>query len=652
MPIRQKGSFVGSETSRAEVVVYPNHPSEFDVVRTKLEFKTIPVQEKSTTAEHLISVSTAKQLGAVAASFEVQIKSDRDLRLHIQDGDWIDITFTRHNEKHHTLRGIVMTIQQTLSATSGPTIATYTLIGAEFSLIFDEQQFWFDQVTQGDYFNWVASRIYSQDSNFANGRPDVTVALLLRSFLQPANNAGAAFWVVPKDLPTPISLDSGASDQSAERNFADLFTFVDGYTHTPPRTSAIIPSQFTATASSVWALAKEFADEMICEFFTDLVYVTDLKLGVPGDVTSNGAQPVPNSVVIGNAYINRPVVPGETHMAVIFRDAPFPNTVRDKDSLLSAPYFTLPMVEVEPQHVVESTLARHGVTRKNTFFFGGSLRQDTIATYYDFQLPLVDIESIKHHGIRRMDAESRYITDYDVADPTYAAVREGAEDQESSEEPSGDGTRTLAEDPLQTKLVEDARTGQPDAWLQMAYDYRNIVRDLHCMNHLLQTGTISLNHGRPDIRIGTRFRILGAGPEQDFTGYVESVQHNWSYETGLRTTLSISHGWTGTDQSYVNKLRECVKRYKVFEPTYTDETDASAADDEGAKTLQQFETGLITGAVETDKAFLYQRKTKLRPGQVFDPDTGQTYEQVPPAEESARPNVIIVPSSATQNQRQ
>lgn len=616
---KNAGTFMGSETSRVEVVVYPNHPSEFNVPRKKMEFGSVPVREISTTTEHVVGVTTSKQLGSPAGSFEVQIKSDRDLRIHIEDGDWVDITFTRHEEKHHTMRGIVMTIQQEVSASSGPTVATYTLAGSEFGIIFDEQQFWFDQVTQGDYFPWIASQLWGLDSNFANGRPDVTVATLLRGFLQPAANVGAGFWHLPAEMPLPLGpQNSDAPVDTQERNFADVFTFVDGYSHIPPRTSGIIPSQFTANASSVWALAKEFADETLCEFFTDLVDVTDLKIDIPGDTQVGQSLPPGNSIVVGNSYIVRPVSPGETHMAVIFRDAPFPNTVRDRDSLLSAPYFTLPLVEVQPQHILESTLARQGVTRKNTFFFGPTIQQDRLAPYHDFQLPIMDIESVKHHGIRRFDAESRYITDYGIVDPEVA----------------------LDVGPPTEQTLESLRV-----WRQMAYDYRDIVRDLHCMNHLLQSGSIALNHGRPDIRVGTRFRILGAGPEQDFTCYVEGVQHTWSYVTGTRTTITVSHGWTGTDQSYVAKLRECIDRYKVYVPKIADPSaeDTETADS-GQTSLDSFKAGLVDASYTSASLFhdplLEQKRQQgatqasggesppgkytLRPGEmaVYDDETG------------------------------
>lgn len=632
-------TFAGSETSRVEVVIYPNHPSEFGVSRVKMEFLSVPLREVSTTTEHVVSVSTNKQLGAVAANFEVLIKSDRDLRTYIEDGDWIDITFTRHDEKHHTLRGIVMTIQQNVSATSGPTVATYALIGSEFSLIFDEQQFWFDQVTQGDYFPWIANHVWGLDASFMNGRPDVTVATLLRGFLQPSSNVGAGFWQLPTEMPTPLGQSSEFVGPEAEKlNFADVFTFVDGYSHVPPRQSGIIPSQFTSTAASVWALAKEFADETLCEFFTDLVDVTDLKIDIPGDVGVGGSLPQGNSVAIGNAYIVRPIVPGETHMAVIFRDAPFPNTVRDRESLLSAPYFTLPLAEVLPQHVLESTLARQGVTRKNAFFFGPTIQQDRLATYHDFQLPIIDIESVKHHGIRRFDAESRYISDLSINNPEVSPAFTDADFKEA-ELIFGEGKGRLMTPKLEevsadaeASKIEDSRR----VWRQMAFDYRDIVRDLHCMNHLLQTGTIALNHGRPDIRIGTRFRILGDGPEQDFTCYVEGVQHSWMYTTGTRTTLTVSHGWTGTDQSYVDKLRECVNRYQVYRPTVSDpQTEPGDTTDTAREDIESFQRGMAHGSLASAELFhpkfgkkedaakegeLAARSEALRNGQMVDGD--------------------------------
>ena len=641
---RQKSSFVGSETSRAEVTVYPNHESEFGVPRSTMRFTTIPVREISPTTEHLTSVSTSKQLGATAATFEVQIKSDRDLRLYIQDGDWIDITFTRHSTKHHTLRGIVMTIQQTLSATSGPTVATYTLLGSEFSLIFDEQNFWFDQVTQSDYSHWAADRIWSKDNAFVNSRPDVTVAIILRAFIQPANNTGAGFWEVPNELPIPRSSDVYGSEQIKKRSFIETLAFVSGYSHVPPRTATILPAQFTANAPSVWALAKEFADEMLCEFFVDLI---DAKT-VQTTSSKNVANESYTDMFIGDPYIRGPIGAGETHMAVIYRDSPFPNSVRDKDNLINAPYFKLPLVEVEPQHVLDSTLARQGSTRKNVFFFGPTVKQDWLGTFHDFQLPLADVESIRHHGIRRLDADSRYITDYAETDPSISeADRAALRD-------TFDGNDKL---PIEG-LLRSGEQINKDVWLQMAYDYRNIVRDLHCMNHLLQTGTIALNHGRPDIRIGTRFRILGKEPNQDFTCYVEDVRHEWTYTTGLRTSLVVSHGWLGTDQSYVDKLKECIARYNVFTPTFVaPEATSQEVEDRAAADLSNFAAGLqkIGNALSAFLAPLTYDAAGLivlKPGQMVavpenpEPAPGTADTELPITQTSTgAPAVIVLPST-------
>ncbi len=568
--------------------------------RKTMRFGNIPIRESSSTTEHLTSIATSKALGMTAGTFQIQIKSDRNLLYYIQDGDWVDITLTRHTEKHHVMRGIIMSIEQDVSATSGPTVATYKIVGSEFSLIFAEQQFWFDQITQGDYFPRLATKIWSQTNSFMNGRPDVTVAVLLRSFLQPGNNAGAGFWHLPKEMPVVgvqgvvgLPLDESADEEgrSAELeealNFVDVFTFVDGYSNTPPRTSGIIPSNFTSSAASVWDLAKEFADEMICEFFTDLVVIPEISKATAQlrfDPPQQFAGYDANAAIFGDAYIRGPVTSTETSMAVIFRDAPFPNSVRDKN-FIDAPYFSLPLTVVEPQHVLETRLARNGEVRKNTVFFGPVLQQDTLGTYHDFQLPLVDIESIRHHGIRRIDAQTRYITDFGLY-------------QDASEvgEPSGGDVNTAADEQPMDEAAAQYKTQEKykAAYRQMAYEYRDIVRDLHCMNHLLQTGEISLNHGRPEVRIGTRFRIAGATEDTQFTCYVEGVQHDWNYATGLRTSLTVSHGWQGSDTSYVNKLRECIDRFTVFKPEFRSGTDLDTEGDDGGEEGDGFADAFVS----------------------------------------------------------
>lgn len=523
--------YVGSETSRVEVTVYHNHPSEFPVVQNSLTFTSIPVNEEDTTTMHVVSVQTSKRLGEPAGRFEVQIKGPIDLRKSIQDGDWIDIVFTRHNSRYHVMRGIVQTIAQNVNATSGPTVATYSLVGEDFGSIFSVQRFWFDQLTQGQYLPWVADRITQSGDALRNGTPDFVVGSLLHGLILPGNNRGAGLWELPKGMPVQVL----TGEPREHVPFHTAYQFISGYSNVPPRTSLIIPERFSASGETAWAVANEFSDGELCEFFTDLV------AQLPPSKTAQ-TPAVPGITGANSVYITGESTPETTVMAVIFRDQPFPNSVRDADNMLEAPYFSLPLVSVTPQEVEATELAVHGELRKNTFFFGPSLLQDQVGPYHELQLPLVDLESIKHHGTRRHDAESRYFTDTEV---------DQSKGEDSGKPDAGSEPQTSA---------EASATFGP-----MAYSFRDIVRDLHCMDHMLFNGTISLNRSEPMIRIGTRFRILGESRDKDFTAYVEEVSHSWNFVRGSRTSLTVTHGWEGTDQAYVDKLRERISKFAELE---------------------------------------------------------------------------------------
>ena len=533
--------FVTRETSRVEITIYPNHPSEFGLARSILVFQNAPTNARSD--EHVIATSTAKRMGEAAGKFEVQIKSPRDLRRFVQDGDWIDVVFTRHEAKYHVMRGVVMTITQSVTASSGATESTYTLIGEEFSHIFATQGFWFDQVTQGDFFPFIASRVWSRNNDFFNGRADRTVEILLHSFLLPSNNAGAALWQLPDGLPTGARIVRKNTDpptsSSVKRMFKDYYAIVNGYSHVPPRTSGIIPDRFSSNAGTAWELALEFADTLLCELYADLI--VDVFADLSADSTYNGS-----------VFLDGPADPTKTRMAVIYRDLPFPNTVRDGKTvaeLLEAPYFQLPLTEVRPQQVASTTLSIHGELRKNMIFFGPALFQELLGNYIDMQLPLIDVESVKNHGVRRLDAVSRYATDPKI-------VNERAQQSNAGEA-----------DPELKNTVDR----------QMAYEYRDIVRDLHCMNHLYEIGNIEVAHSLPEARIGSRIRIKGNSPAEDFTAYIEGVTHNWTYQSGSRTSLTVSHGWRGTDQDYVEALLRRVEAFQVFVPSISVSPSPSTA---------------------------------------------------------------------------
>lgn len=208
-----------------------------------------------------------------------------------------------------------------------------------------------------------------------------------------------------------------------------------------------------------------------------------------------------------------PLSETDTAMAVILRDRPFPSDAALLHPLsVKHPFFALPTATVERQSIMGASVGRGGAERFNAYFATNQLAQEH-ASNVNLTQPLWDRSDILRHGVRRMDPSSNYI------------ARNG--------------------DLLGVTSVQRAK-----------------IRDWHCLNPYFYNGTLSLAHGRPDIRVGMRARIPGISRDFDETYYVESVSHTWQFGAGIRTTLGVTRGWVGTDQSMISAIAKLQERYK------------------------------------------------------------------------------------------
>ncbi len=286
-------------------------------------------------------------------------------------------------------------------------------------------------------------------------------------------------------------------------NFLDnVFFFTAGYQNVPAR-KAFNPN-FMAPQGTLWSLAQQNSDPLFTELYADL-------LPAPGD-------PFSNLIESGN-----PLAPEDTRMTVVIRDKPFPVTIDSEDPASGADGFEswwtdLPVHVVPRQQIVPSDLGRSGLERFNAYFVASLLHTEAAGEHaLSILAPLINPEEVKRHGMRRMDVQSSMAPDETNLDFG--------------------------------KMVD----------LQ-----RRIVRDWYCLNPYLLSGTLNLGIGRPDIKIGCRVRVPGAVSEtEDESYYVEQVSHNWVFGPGTKTSLGVTRGWIGSDDSYLRKLTEVMQAYSV-----------------------------------------------------------------------------------------
>jgi len=266
-----------------------------------------------------------------------------------------------------------------------------------------------------------------------------------------------------------------------------------------PERLSISPS-LAEPNGTVWSLAKEWSDPGFCELFCDL--------------GKSSVQPAPGEELSID----------DSTMTVYFRDRPFPLTTGITDDQGNTPsmglgkdsyWFALPLHIVPRQQIGEDDLGRTGEERMNAFFLAPQITQELAKSgTMDLAQPLWDTADIERHGLRRYDVASHY---------------------------KAKGARLITMSTLQ----------------------REMARDWYAINPYLLNGSLSLKIGRPDIRVGTRVRVPGEAGEttEDETFYVEQVDHNWVFGSGLKTTLGVTRGWKGTEDDLMRAMDDLAARY-------------------------------------------------------------------------------------------
>ena len=465
--------FQGSETSSVEVTIY--HQGNDPVLLTgeprAVHFRGGAIGDKEAS---VIAVNTKKSMGSSSGSFTVTLKPSQlmgrsipFLEDTIADDDWIDITFFRHGRPFHTLRGIVETVSRSVSVSGQTTTREYTIQGRDHGAVFDRTQVFYDKFS-GELPVQVTIGLF--DASTALGTPSQLVEKILYGYMAAQADFGRANWVLPRGMP------------GSQATFAQTLFFANQFQEDFAPRRCIAPQLIDPSGIGIWQLAQEYSDPTFTELFTDLVADAGATPFAPDEESS----------------------PGETEMAVIYRDKPFINTVDGT----SSPWFALPLVEVPRSHITKSNTSTTTNDRYNAFFVTPSLFQDNVTR--GLTGPLWDKDSMKRHGLRMMNVDSRYTADNDPQFVEYLRER---------------------------------------------------VRDWHCLSAYFHSGSLTLGRLYPDIRLGTRVRIPGESLTEQMDYYVESVAHMWRAGSAGRTDLGVTRGWRGGDTDQLRTLERVASLY-------------------------------------------------------------------------------------------
>lgn len=374
--------------------------------------------------------------------------------------------------------------------------------------------------------------------------------------------------------------------------FADHTLWIDrDFVNYPTRNAIINSSLYDPQNTNVWSLANSYADPLLCDLYCDLVradgsYLGDLDEVDVGDTKmavifrdkpfltktrkrglTNKAQtappvsaeipasdPAPGPVTTVRTFTDGEQVEIQSlesssrRTKKMMRDAQILGDVAigkeasggtaastEAEPLASGPYLDrsrTPQFVAYSTEIVAINVARNDNNRVNAIFAAPVFFGQGLGNLADYEIPLMQVESVPVHGMRRLDVRTNYVS-----------------------------------------LSNTGRPVRQDV-LGLVETYRERLRDFYCLNHLYLNGTINFGLGRPDIRVGGRLTIADPGSvayqqsaEGMFEFYVEGVAHTWSLQSGLRTTLSVSRGWKGNQEGHLRGLRNTIAKFGKILPS-------------------------------------------------------------------------------------
>ncbi len=536
--------FLDHETSRVRATVYPIGDTARRGDRRR-SLDPVSLNESSVGGgPTIVAASTQKVMGMASGKWVLDVKCrDPDFLFAVIDDDWADIVFTRNDLQTHVMRGVVDDVRrvETVDAT-GTTQTVFRISGSDHGRIFESTPVWYDILSDGNRGPGMAAHIF-YSSQFDN--PSVTVQKILAGFLRQLPSVGRNTWPIPQTMPGRY----GANSAIELMGFYGL-----DFDDVPARRSQPTFNLLTGDNSSLWDLAMQWSDPLLCELYTELMDVTgrqifdnsnDLRFPT---VYAGAFYPFPTPDPSLTTHIpENDLGPAQdveyrTTLAphVIFRDRPFPTRTRmhrlgggglrvyDREEMLfEGPYFTrIPTYDIMSAERRVLDVGHNGYARKNAFFLGPEAFEEFARDAAIFGRPLWHPLDMQTHGIRRFDVSTKYT------------------------------------------IPGDGLAAQEGGLIGLLDVYRRRLRDFHAFNHFWLTGTIVLTRGRPDIRIGTRVRLKGDDPigEKDETYYVESVSNVWQMGLPIVTTLGVSHGFVGSDLQHMQALSQVWDEYVLVGP--------------------------------------------------------------------------------------
>lgn len=470
----------------------------------------------------LTGVQVDKGLGGEAGSFacELRTRYPEELKRRLMDNDWVDIVLTEHAHRHHVLRGPIDDIRpaRTIDG-AGASREIFTLTGRDHTKPFEDTSVYFDRYSGENVLGGFALQAW---------------AALAQSW---ERGIGGPRTVDGEELPGPVPPPSLSAELGVPRivemflrgfmmRFAELGRSVG---EMPPGMPGIIPTGFGLERrryfNDNWRfITKDFTNRPERVAVTPWTNALDFESSKIWALAQQWSDPQFCELWCDLTYRGRPIEPGQevdrdrTEMAVVLRDRPLPTAEPEGSSIQDSAWFQLPVLELAVGDVDDRQIVRGGIERRNAFIFQPPQNAVLEGQAPQLQSPLWDPDDIRRHGFRDLRTESPYMS-----------------------------------------LSEDSVLG-------MHVAQRRRLRDWHCLNPYLWSGSLQLTHGRPDAHVGIRVRDPDPQGGPATTYYLERVSHRWTggderTAAQTKTTLGVTRGWQGTDHEFISALMRRRARY-------------------------------------------------------------------------------------------
>ena len=500
--------FQESDHSYVEAIVYQH--GDDPVVLSAQHSVNFPLDGQKPQQEQpsVTMVTTHKDIGSASGSFQISLKPSQaadTLFKRLVDDNWVDIVFYKHEDGFHVMRGLIDELRRGRSVgANGATTETFTIAGRDFGKIWESTPIWFSPFAN-DFVTEAFSTMIFDGVPTIYGSPGETPITFLKDFMEKITKVGGVNWAPPPGIPgtIPKTFTGNVNFQETSPGSGKSILFQN-----KPMRNQYNPNGMNPDGM-LWDLAHEYSDPMFTELYVDLL---------------PGGNPLNPKIALGS-----PVQPLEMQMAVVLRDKPFPFLPSSVAPIPFLPTWNnIPTHYVARQELVNDNVGKSGYERYNAFFVAPRILQESMASNALYVLaPLLNKESFKSHGFRRMDILSNVVPD--PANPVFMGGIDGK---------------------------------------ALAMFQRQLLRDWYCMNPYLLSGSFTLGHGRPDIKIGGKLTIPGITRnlldiEGDETYYIEGVANTWQAGSGMRTTLDVTRGWIGTLPEYLITLDTVAKQFTL-----------------------------------------------------------------------------------------